>query len=492
MKTGTGKAFSPKKFLLGMRIALLLFLAAAFARTALAHEPVELPATVALELQKAKIPADATGIWVFPLGITRNPKIPSLMLNETKPFLTASIMKIITGYAAAETLGPTYKWKTEVLTRGQINGDVLEGDLIFRGSGDPKLTTENFWLLLRGIRARGIREIKGDIVLDRSRYAPQNFDPAAFDNDPSRPYNAGPDALLLNYRAVEALFRPDEEKGTVSLTLTPALDGFTVVPPALDEKARCDGWEKKLAPVFAGRQAIIEGEYPLSCGEKTWYVSPHPLSASEFFRAAFASMWKELGGRFNGRARDERTPADATLLTEWFSPPLSEVLIGINKHSNNVMTRHVLMTLGAVTTRQPGCPIAGGNAVRAVLARKNIPEDGLIIENGSGLSRIERASPRLMGLTLAHGFHSAVMPELMASMAIAGRDGTLWRSLRQTRLAGRAHLKTGAISEVRSIAGYVLAASGERYAVVFMVNHPNAGHSAKARDALLVWVHDNG
>ena len=492
MKTKISSAFSSKKTLLLIRILFLLFLACAFVKAGFAREPLPLPAAVEQELKRANIPADSVGIWVQPLSGARNPKIAALALNETKPFVTASIMKIVTSYAALEILGPTYKWKTEVHTNGRISGDVLEGDLIFRGSGDPKLTTENFWLLVRSIRQRGIREIQGDIVLDRSRYAPQNFNPAAFDNDPSRPYNAGPDALLLNYKSVEALFRPDEEDGTVSVSLTPALDGFSVTPPVLNDRARCEGWQKTVLPTFNGNRAVFEGQYPLSCGDQIWYVSPHPMSSSDFFRAVFASMWKEAGGRFGGRVRNETVPAAAQLLTEWFSPPLSEILVGINKHSNNVMSRHALMTMGAVATRQPGSPEAGASAVRALLARKNIAQDGLVIENGSGLSRTERASPRLLGQVLAHSFQSASMPEMMASLAIAGRDGTLWRSLRQTRLAGKAHLKTGAIFEVRSIAGYILAASGERYAVVFVVNHPNAGQSAKARDAFLVWVHDNG
>ena len=492
MKTKTSQTFYRKRSTLLVRIMLLLLLALALGHTALAREAPDLPTTVEAELRKAKIPADAVGVWVQPLSGTQNPKKTLLALNEAKPFVPASIMKIITSYAALEILGPTYRWKTEVHAKGEIIDGVLEGDLIFRGNGDPKLSVDNFWLLLRSIRARGIRDIRGDIILDNSRFKPQNFNPAAFDNDPSRPYNTGPDALLLNYKAIEVLFRPDEEKGTVHASITPTLDGFSITPPTLKEKGRCEGWHKNISPQFTENEAIFVGEYPLSCAEQTWYVSPHTMSDTEFFRAVFASMWKESGGRFNGKVRNDTVPPDAQLVTEWFSPPLSEVVIGINKHSNNVMSRNVLMTLGANATRQPGCPIAGANAVRTLLTRKNMPLDDLVIENGSGLSRIERASPRLMGEVLVQGFQSATMPELMASFAIAGRDGTLWRSLRQTRLAGKAHLKTGAIFEVRSIAGYILAASGERYAVVFVVNHPNAAQSAKARDALLVWVHDNG
>ncbi|MDL2283749.1 D-alanyl-D-alanine carboxypeptidase/D-alanyl-D-alanine-endopeptidase [Oxalobacter sp. OttesenSCG-928-P03] len=451
-----------------------------------------LPDPVMQELKKAKVPVEAVGMYVQPLSQSGKPRISGIRLNEGTPYVPASTMKVLTTYSALEILGPDYHWKTAVYSKGVQDGEVLDGDLIFRGSGDPKFNLEKFWLLLRQIRSKGIREIRGDLILDRSAFEPRHFDPAAFDNDPFRPYNAGPDALLLNHKVLEVMFRPNGLDGTVEVQLSPELEGVTITPPALKDVGECNGWQKEISLAFSEKDALFEGQYPLSCGEQTWLVYPYSMNDSAFFRAVFTRLWKELGGTFAGEVREGAVPQDAMLLAEWSSPPLSEVIRDVNKYSNNVMARHVLMAVGTKSSSEPASPEQGAFAVRSFLAAKGISLNGLQIENGSGLSRIERISPQTMGDILVAAYQSAVMPELLASLPIAGRDGTLWRSMRQTSVAGKAHLKTGAIQDVRAIAGYVLAVSGERYAVVLMVNHPNAASAIKARDALLVWIHDNG
>jgi D-alanyl-D-alanine carboxypeptidase/D-alanyl-D-alanine-endopeptidase (penicillin-binding protein 4) len=457
-----------------------------------AQENRALPEPVFRELKKARIPVDAVGIYVQPLSRSGKSRVAPIRLNEETPYLPASTMKVVTTYSALEILGPAYRWKTAVYAKGSQDGDVLDGNLIFRGSGDPKFSLESFWVFLRQIRLKGIREIRGDLVLDRAAFESRYFDPAAFDNDPFRPYNAGPDALLLNHKVLDVMFKPNGLDGTVSVLTFPELEGVTIIPPALTDTGDCNGWQKGISLRFSEKEAIFEGQYPLSCGEQNWFVYPASMSDSAFFRSVFVSLWKELGGTFSGEVREGSVPEDAQLLAEWQSPPLSEVVRDVNKYSNNVMARHVLMTVGTKSSDGPANPEKGAFAVRSFLASRGISVNGLYIENGSGLSRIERISPQTMGHVLVSAYHSAVMPEFMASLPIAGRDGTLLTSMRQTSVAGKAHLKTGAIQDVRAIAGYVLAASGERYAVVFIVNHPRAGSAIKARDALLVWIHDNG
>ena len=120
----------------------------------------------------------------------------------------ASTVKLLTTFAALDRLGPVYTWKTEIYGSGRTQGDVLEGDLIIKGYGDPKLTLERFWLLLRTVRQRGIRVIRGDLVLDRSYFAIPEDDPGQFDHQPFSPYNTGPDALLLNFKSVQIRLLP--------------------------------------------------------------------------------------------------------------------------------------------------------------------------------------------------------------------------------------------------------------------------------------------
>lgn len=475
-----------------MPLGLVLSLCLALPAGSYAQDTEALPEPLLLALKKAKIPLDAVGVYIQPLSRSGKSRIPAIGLNEKTPYLPASTMKVVTTYSALEILGPDYRWKTAVYAKGSQEGDILKGNLIFRGSGDPKFNLESFWVFLRQIRAKGIREIQGDLILDRSAFETRYFDPAAFDNDPFRPYNAGPDALLLNHKVLDVMFKPNGLDGTVSVLTFPEMEGVTITPPALTDAGTCNGWQKGINLQFSEKEATFEGVYPLSCGDQNWFVYPASMSDSAFFRSVFVSLWKELGGTFDGQVKEGGVPDDAQLLAEWQSPPLSEVIRDVNKYSNNVMARHVLMTAGAKSAEGPASPEKGAFAVRSFLASRGISINGLYIENGSGLSRVERISPQTMGHILASAYQSPVMPEFMASLPIAGRDGTLWRSMRQTSVAGKAHLKTGAIQDVRAIAGYVLAASGERYAVVFIVNHPNAGSAIKARDALMVWVHDNG
>src|SRR5690606_3953328 len=129
-------------------------------------------------LRTAGIPLEAVAILVQEAGADR----PVLAVNAERPMTPASVMKLVTTYAGLEMLGPAFTWRTEAFAAGPVRNGVLEGDLFLRGQGDPKLTIENFWLLLRGVRARGVRVIAGDLVLDRSYYGFDAGDPARFDN----------------------------------------------------------------------------------------------------------------------------------------------------------------------------------------------------------------------------------------------------------------------------------------------------------------------
>jgi D-alanyl-D-alanine carboxypeptidase/D-alanyl-D-alanine-endopeptidase (penicillin-binding protein 4) len=164
----------------------------------------------------------------------------------------------------------------------------------------------------------------------------------------------------------------------------------------------------------------------------------------------------------------------------------------INKFSNNVMARQLFLTIGAEKTGQPARADLSTDAVRSWLADKRIELPELVLDNGSGLSRTERITAAGMGRLLQAIYGSSLMPEMMSSLPIVALDGTMRRRFKSEELAGQAHIKTGSLSDVRAIAGYVLAASGKRYAVVFFVNHSNAAQSQPAQDALLRWVHALG
>ena len=448
----------------------------------------DIPEPLSKALQNAGIPIQSVGVYVQEIHAGGE---VLMRVNADIPFNPASTMKLVTTNAALELLGPTYSWKTQAYISGHQAGNVLLGDLIFKGSGDPKLVWENFWLFLRQIRAKGIYEIRGNVVLDRSSFDDIVHDPAIFDGDPLKPYNVGPDALLLNYKTLAFQFTPDQVLGRVNVVVDPPLAAYAITPPHLG-KGECDGWQDKLQAQVEVSNASFNGVLSASCGERTWYVNPYQMSPTQYFESVFRQLWRDLGGIFNGTVNSGVMPDGAVLIAEWHSAVLSEVIRDINKFSNNVMARQLLLTMAAEILKLPASTERGAGVIQSWLARKGVDAAELVIENGSGLSRNERISALTMGRMLVSAFQSPMMPEFVSSMPLVGYDGTMRKRLKAHGVAGQAHIKTGTLNGVRAIAGYVLASSGKYYVVVCLINHGNAERGQSAQDALLQWVYENG
>ncbi|GAC1430276.1 MAG: D-alanyl-D-alanine carboxypeptidase/D-alanyl-D-alanine-endopeptidase [Burkholderiaceae bacterium] len=414
-----------------------------------------------------------------------------LAVNHAAAFNPASTMKLVTSAAALDLLGPTFTWKTRAFADGTQSGDVLEGNLIFKGGGDPKLVIENFWVFLRQIRAAGVREIHGSVVLDRTTFGDDEHDPAKFDGDPAKPYNAGPDGLLLNYASLGLHFMPDPASGALTVTLDPQLAGVTVTPPQLSSED-CGAWQGKLQLTVTATRIGFNGSMPAACGEKTWVIHPYGMTRTEYFGAVFRQLWHDVGGTFTGEVTDGVLPSQARLIAEHRSTSLPEVMRDMNKYSNNVMARQLLLTIAAELEKAPGTPEHGAHLVKSWLAAKGIENPEVVIENGAGLSRIERISAGTMGRMLRMVYRAPTMPEFVSSLPLVGFDGTMRRRLQDRTVAGNAHVKTGTLKEVRAIAGYIQAVSGRQYAIASLINHPNASRGQEAQDLLLQWIYEHG
>jgi D-alanyl-D-alanine carboxypeptidase/D-alanyl-D-alanine-endopeptidase (penicillin-binding protein 4) len=438
-----------------------------------------LPRSVEAALARGGIPRDALVAWVQDVDSPQ----PRLSWQADKPVNPASLMKLVTTFAALDLLGPAFTWSTPVWLQGAVANGVLTGDLVIKGSGDPKLVLERLWLLVRRVQQAGVREIRGDIVMDRSAFVPGELNPADFDGEPLRPYNVGADALLLNYRAVLLTIMPDPAHGVATIAVDPPLAGVRVDASVPLVAGPCDDWRAVLKSDFSEPTRLrLAGGFQAACGEKIW-----PLAYADqksYNERALAGLWLEQGGRLTGVVRDGAAPA-ATPSFELRSPSLADVIRDINKLSNNVMAQQLFLTLGA-TQRGAGTPEAAREVIAQWLrSRVGGAAAGAVIANGSGLSRDSRLSAGLLGRLLRAGWASAVMPELMSSLPVAGVDGTL---LRSKGAPGRAHLKTGSLRDVVGVAGYVLADSGRRYVVVGIVNHPNANAARPALEALAEWA----
>jgi len=300
----------------------------------------QLPPPVAQALKTAGIPISSVAIAVQELGQDR----PALSVNPAVPMNPASTMKLVTTYAGLELLGPAYRWQTQAFVAGSLKEGVLEGDLVLKGGGDPHLTLEDFWLLLRGLRARGLKDIRGNVVLDRTRFGPVENDPGRFDGDSLRPYNVGADALLLNFKSVRFQFWPDSSASTVRVSADPPI--VEIASSLRLVEGPCGEWRDRMKAEFQpAPRALFSGSYSASCGEKDWHVAL--LAPTQYADALFRTLWRELGGTLAGSVRDGTTPPQARPFGFFESPALAEAVRDMNKFSNNVMARQLFLTIAA-------------------------------------------------------------------------------------------------------------------------------------------------
>jgi D-alanyl-D-alanine carboxypeptidase/D-alanyl-D-alanine-endopeptidase (penicillin-binding protein 4) len=459
-----------------------------------------MPVSVQQVLTARRVPAGTYGIYVQEIGASE----PLLSVNAGTGFNPASTAKLLTTWLALEELGPTYSWPTEAYLNGTLERGKLRGDLILKGYGDPYFITERLWQFQQQLRMRGLRAIDGDLVIDNSYFVDEHGDPADFDGQGSRVYNVLPDALLVNFQSVQLNLLPDKTQQTVRVVAEPMPANLAIENRLKAGKSDC--W----ASIEAGQSAqsdrlIVTGNYRPNCGE--FSVPRAVLTAPTYAYGVFRTLWQDSGGSLTGDLRMQSVAelnnsagtslaSSAAELRQPFlrvmSPPLTDVITYINKFSNNVMARHLFLTLGAETF-EPPATLAKARRAATIALRKNgfeFPE--LYLDNGSGLSRKDRISAHSMAQVLLAAAQRPWAPEFISSLALPGMDGTMRKRFKTEELAGQAHLKTGTLNGVSAAAGYVHARSGRDFVVVIMLNYPGAsyGPGQEAQNALIRWVYE--
>jgi D-alanyl-D-alanine carboxypeptidase/D-alanyl-D-alanine-endopeptidase (penicillin-binding protein 4) len=394
-------------------LALLFATAAACAQA--------LPPDVEAALARARLPRDAVTLLVTDV----DPALPPRLSHRAEvPVNPASIAKLATTVAALDLLGPAFTWTTPVLADGPIANGTLQGNLYLQGSGDPKLVVERLWLLLRRVRALGIERVAGDIVLDHGAFEAVAADPGAFDGEPLRPYNATP------RRPAAELQVGGADAGAADRRARPPAGGASA-------RRRPVAGQRPLAAAIAATGAPglradftdplkprLPGSYPAQLRRT--------VLADRLRRPG--QLCRPGGGRLVGRSgrpggrRGARRPRAAGLpvLAVSTSPSLSEVVRDINKYSNNVMAQQVFLTLGLQGRGQ--ATRAGAREALRAWWRERIGPDVPAFDNGSGLSRDERITAQQLARLLQYAWASPLMPELAASLPVAGIDGTLRRT----------------------------------------------------------------
>lgn len=451
----------------------------------------ELPPELAAAIKDADFSSD--GIGLFIQGVD-NEK-PLVALHADLFLNPASVIKLVTTAAALDMLGQGYRWSTEVMYTGNIEGHTLNGDLYIRGNGDPYLTPERFWRLLNRIYIVGIHRITGDVLIDNSYFEPGKVDYAAFDQQPYRTYNVGPNAVLVGFQATE--FHLDiDTTGTdpaVKITPFPQSPRLRIINQVKLVNGSCNAWKKRLSLETRNNAGMLEvvfsGNYALACKQRTLYR--RVSEAQDHYQHFFLPLWNQIGGSVDGKITQGIVPADAKRLLEESSISLAEAVRLVNKFSNNVMTRQILLSMGAQEFGPPGTTDKGIAAVNAWLVEHKLDHPDLQLDNGAGLSRDARISAGLLGELLLHIYKQAYMPEFIAALPVSGYDGTMAHRFNDTPLVGHAHIKTGLLDFVQSMAGYVTTATGKRYVVVLLHNDKRAHtrSAEKLQNQLINWIY---
>lgn len=463
-----------------------------------AQTQVKLPTSVEQLLVQAGISPDTLSVSVMNADSGK----PLIMQHAERSMSPASTMKLLTTWVALDQLGPNFRWKTSLLSAQKAERGVLQGDLYLRGGGDPNLSWEQLAILLRQLRNLGIRHLDGDLILDRSYFQPARPDLGAtpFDDAPNAYYNVIPDALLINGNLITLALDADAEVITARLN-TPLADlkiknrlSFADVP--------CANWDQvNLLPriKIQRRQQIeltLHGSFPKNCQTT---ANINLLDRNRYIESMVRTLWEEIGGHWRGHAKDGVTPADANLLVEHKSASLAEIIRITNKYSDNSMARMLYLTLGAESPNElndPSIPIESAaftaaksaRRIQSWLAQHQIDERGIVLDNGSGLSRREQISSAQLAQVLAVGWHHLWLPEFASSLPIAALDGTMRKRLKASPAEFRARIKTGTLKNALAIAGYVRDLNQQNWIIVAIINDEKAAQGKAVLDQLISWL----
>ena len=480
-------------------LTTLLTLAPVLAIAAPALRDDVLPPAVTAALANAGLPEDALAAIALPL---RTRWARPWQYRATQAMAPGSTMKLVTSVVALDRLGPNHRGRTELLAAGKIEGELLEGDLVLKGGADPDLDLPALWQMLWQLRQRGVREITGDVLLDRTLFRPARIDLGLppFDESPEWPYNMIPDALMLAGNLMRISLASD---GTaVRARLAPPLEGVEIDAGSMTlSESACADWEDDWLPPLieeapgAAFRVGLRGGFPRRCeASAELQLIDRNVLAERQLRA----LWTSLGGvwrRAPGGVREGAAPIDAVTIATHTSRPWGEVLRQMNKQSDNAHTRLLFLQLGVAAMTQDATTPTLELARREVerwFDEQHIDRRGLVLDNGSGLSRSERIAPRTMALMLKAAHAGKHAPELLMSLPVAGVDGTMRRRLKGTPAEGWARLKTGTLKDVTALAGYVRDTRGDTWVVVAMVNHEQAAKGRPVLDALIEWVAKSG
>ncbi len=400
--------------------------------------------------------------------------------NPDKLFMPASNEKIPTAASALEVLGPNFKFETDLCYNGQIIDSVLNGDLVVFGNGDPTLYTrffkdprELFFSWGDKLKKLGIKFVNGNIIGDDNSFGNDSIGYGWSYDGLTWWYSAQVGALQLNENYVDLKIVPPDSAGN-DVKIIPNLPSnyYNIKNEITIEDT---GRTRVTADRGCGsNEIIISGT--VKRGAKPFTISPTISNPTLFYATVLKEVLDSLGISVNGRPEDcdninnwDHKPSDFALLDKHFSAPLKDVLTVMLKRSQNLYAETFARALGLNATGK-GTFRAGKKVVEDVLENFGVPKGTYRYMDGSGLSRYDYISPDQILKILIAMRNSADWEIWYNALPVAGVDGTLRNRMKGSAAEGNVHAKTGTISNVRALSGYVTTASGEMLAFSFLVN----------------------
>lgn len=428
----------------------------------------ELPASIRSILEARPVQEARAGVLVRDLetGEEVFAKNADELLNP------ASNMKLLTTIAALQVLGPSYRFPTELYVDEEPKAGLVRGALYLRGKGDPSLTTERLYRIVRELKHQGVREIAGNLVIDDTYFDDVYDGPGWEQDDSDRPYMAGAGAVSLNFNSVGIHVYPGEGPGAKArIELEPASDYLILENLGETGPARSRG-RVQASSIDEGQRQRITVRARLPAGSRGQVVYRRISNPPRYTGETFRTLLLEQGVKLRGKVVLGQVPEGLSPLYVDYAEPLSVLVHKLNKWSQNHMSEMLLKTMGATAKGSPGTWAKGAAAIEDFLAAEvGIPRGSLVLQNGSGLNDTNRVSARqLVNLLAWVHERSRIAPELLASLPIAGVDGTTRNRLGGTLAQGRVRAKTGTLHNVTALSGIADAVGGKQYAFAILVN----------------------
>jgi serine-type D-Ala-D-Ala carboxypeptidase/endopeptidase (penicillin-binding protein 4) len=417
---------------------------------------------------------------------------PVYRFGDDRPLLPASTMKLVTSAVALRELGPAYRFPTWIKYDGELGADgVLAGNLYVIGQGDPTMVVERMWKMVADIKARGVSEIQGDVRFDDTYMAGEGtWVPGwnkAEDLERGEVYYSALGALSLNYNVASIVVRPGATVGGAAVAAFDTPSDVLVLDNQLTTgRARSKYWvkvERKLDDAGKVGTYTLTGNVPVDLDADHPPIYRTLADPSGNYVSVFRDLARAHGIKVKGKFKLAPNAPESKLLLKVESDRLADILTDMNKQSNNFIAEQVLRTVAAERAGLPGTTEKGARLLGDYLSSLGVPAEQYAFVNGSGLSRDIRIAPSALDAVLVdmHG-NLDLGPEYRSTLAVGGRDGTLWHRFRDDGMEGRVRAKTGSLSGVFCLAGYVTGSDGTEYAFTFLVNELE-GSTARARAA---------